>query len=419
MPRIRWLIIWLCFLGNAISYIDRANLAIAVPYIRAELGIDAATMGLVLSAFFWTYAVMQLPAGWVIDKLGVRISLAFAVTWWSLFTMATGAARGVSQFIGARLMLGAGEAASLPSFTKVAFNWFPRGERGIACSIFNSGSTAGSALSLPLVTALIAMVGWRGAFVVTGAMGVVWAIAWWFIYRDPEQYRAIAPKEVDALLAERSAPQVVTAKISWADLFRYRSIWGLMIGLFCLNFAIYFFITWFPSYLLQARGFSLASLGTWGALPAVMAIVGNWMGGLASDGLIKRGWSHTAARKTCLVGGMAMASCIGLSAVVESNWACLALFTLAYASLSFTGANVWTVASEIAPTPAHVASIGGIQNFAGNLAGILLTTFTGVVLVLTKGSFLIPLGVAGALCLVGALSYLFLVGKVEPLPALK
>lgn len=419
MPKIRWLIIWLCFLGNAISYIDRANLAIAAPAIRAELGIDAAAMGLVLSAFFWTYAVMQLPAGWFIDKVGVRISLAFAVTWWSVFTIATGVARGVSQFVGWRLLLGMGEAAAMPSFTKTAFNWFPRSERGIACSIFNSGSTAGSALSLPLVTALIAVVGWRGAFVVTGLIGVVWALVWWFIYRDPEQYRAIAPREVDALLAERGTPQAVTVKISWLDLFRYRSIWGLMIGLFCLNFAIYFFITWFPSYLLQARGFSLVSLGTWGALPAVMAIVGNWMGGYASDRLLKAGWSHTAARKTCLVGGMAMASCIGLSAVVESDWQCLALFTLAYASLSFTGANVWTVASEMAPTPGHVASIGGIQNFAGNLAGILLTTFTGVMLVITKGSFLIPLGVAGALCLVGALSYLFLVGKVEPLPALK
>jgi len=418
MPKIRWLIIWMCFLGNAISYIDRANLAIAAPAIRAELGIDAAAMGLVLSAFFWTYAVMQLPAGWFIDKVGVRISLAFAVTWWSLFTMATGAARGVGQFIGARLMLGVGEAASLPSFTKTAFNWFPRSERGLACSIFNSGSTAGSALSLPLVTALIAAVGWRGAFVVTGGLGVVWALFWWFLYRDPEKYRTIAPKEVDALLAERAMPVVTTAKISWLDLFRYRSIWGLMIGLFCLNFAIYFFITWFPSYLLQARGFSLTSLGTWGALPAVMAIVGNWMGGYASDWLIAKGWSHTAARKTCLVAGMATASCIGLSAFVESTWACLALFTLAYASLSFTGANVWTVASEIAPTPGHVASIGGIQNFAGNLAGILLTTFTGVVLVLTKGSFLIPLATAGALCVVGALSYLFLVGKVEPLPPL-
>jgi len=418
MPRIRWLIIWTCFLANAISYIDRANLAIATPGIRAELGIDAATMGWVLSTFFWTYAVMQLPAGWFIDKVGLRVSLAFAVIWWSLFTAATGAARGVWQFVGARLMLGIGEAASLPSFTKTAFNWFPRRERAIACSIFNSGSTAGSALSLPLVTALILAVGWRGAFVLTGAIGIVWALAWWFIYRDPERYRAIAPLEVDALLAERAAPTATTVKISWCDLFRYRTIWGLMIGLFCLNFAIYFYITWFPSYLLQSRGFSLHGLGTWGALPAVMAVVGNWIGGYVSDRLLKLGWSPTAARKTCLVTGMALASSIGLSAFVESNWTCLALLTLAYASLSFTGANVWTVASEIAPTPGHVASIGGIQNFAGNLAGIMISAFTGQVLALTRGSFLIPLATAGGLCLVGALSYLFIVGKVEPLPPL-
>jgi sugar phosphate permease len=416
MPRIRWLIIWLCFLGNAISYIDRANLSIATPMISGEMHIDPDTMGWVLSTFFWTYAVMQLPSGWIIDRIGVRISLTFAVAWWSLFTAATGLARGVWQFVAARLMLGLGESASLPSFTRTAFNWFPRAERGMACGIFNSGSTAGTALSLPLVTALIAAVGWRWAFGVTGAIGIAWAIAWWFIYRDPEQYRAIAPREVDALLAERAAPPVATAKISWADLFRYRSIWGLMLGLFCLNFAIYFYITWFPSYLLQARGFSLKALGTVGMLPPVMAVVGNWLGGYVSDRLLKLGWSHTAARKTCLVTGMALASSIGLSAFVESNWACLGLLTLAYASLSFTGANIWVVASEIAPTPGHVASIGGIQNFAGNLAGILISIYTGRMLALSHGSFLIPLATAGGLCLVGALSYLFLVGKVEPLP---
>ena len=420
MPKIRWLMIGMCFLANAISYIDRANLAIAAPAIRAELGINAAEMGLVLSAFFWTYALMQLPAGGFIDRLGVRISLAFAVTWWSLFTMATGAARGVTQFIGARLMLGVGEAFSLPSFTRVAFNWFPRSERGMACGIFNSGSTTGSALSLPVVTALIVAVGWRGAFGVTGILGIVWVLAWWFIYRDPERYRAIAPAQVDALLAQRGMPAApaAAAKISWLDLFRYRSIWGLMIGLFCLNFAIYFFITWFPSYLLQARGFSLASLGTLGMVPALMAILGNWLGGYTSDRLLKMGWSPTKARKTCLVGGMLTASSIGVSAFVDSTMMCLALFSLAYAALSFTGANVWTVGSEIAPTQDHVASIGGIQNFAGNLAGILITTFTGVMLVITKGSFLIPLAVAGGLCVVGALSYLFIVGKVEPLPVL-
>ncbi|RQS10171.1 MFS transporter [Burkholderia sp. Bp9002] len=423
MPRIRWAMIFMCFLANVINFIDRANLAIAAPSIRAELGLDAVGMGLVLSAFFWTYAFLQLPAGWFIDKVGVRVSLALAVGWWSAFTVATGAARGLAQLVGVRLMLGVGEAAAIPSFAKVAFNWFPRSERGLASSIFDSGSRVGSALSLPLVAWLISLVGWRGSFVITGGIGIVWALAWWFIYRDPERYRAIAPDAVDALLAQRGAPAAAPAadgaKVSWLDLFRYRTIWGMMIGLFCLNFAIYFFITWFPSYLLQSRGFSLASLGTWGMLPALLAIPGGWLGGYVSDSLFRRGWSATAARKTCLVLGMLMSSSIALSAFVENVWACLALFALAYASLSFAGANVWTLVGEVAPTPAHVASIGGIQNFAGNLAGIFITTFTGVMLSITKGSFAVPLTVAGALCIVGALSYLFVVGKVEPLPVLR
>jgi ACS family D-galactonate transporter-like MFS transporter len=416
MPRIRWLIIWLCFLANAIGYIDRANLAIAAHGIRAELNIGAAEMGLILSAFFWTYAFMQMPAGWVVDRIGVRISLTVAVVWWSLFTMATGAARNLVHFLSARLMLGLGEAATMPSFTKTAFNWFPRRERGLACGIFNSGSVTGNVLSLPLVTWLIAVTGWRGAFIVTGLIGLAWALAWWFIYRDPERYRAVAPAEVDALLAERAAPPQAT-HIPWSSLFRYRSIWGLMIGMFCLNFAIYFFITWFPSYLQEARGFSLTRLGTLGMLPGLMGIAGSWLGGYASDWLLSRGWSRTAARKTCLVGSMLMASSIGLSAIVENTYVCLALFALAYASLSVAGANVWTVVSEMAPTPGHVASISGINNFAGNLAGILITTFTGVMVALTSGSFLIPLAVAGGGCVVGALSYLFLVDKIEPLEA--
>ena len=420
MPRIRWAMILMCFLANVINFIDRANLAIAAPSIRADLGLDAVGMGLVLSAFFWTYAFLQLPAGWFIDKVGVRVSLALAVGWWSVFTIATGAARGLAQLVGMRLMLGVGEAAAIPSFAKVAFNWFPRSERGVASSIFDSGSRVGSALSLPLVAWLISMVGWRGSLEITGGIGIVWVFAWWFIYRDPERYRAIAPVAVDALLAQRGAHAVAASSggptVSWLDLFRYRTVWGMMIGLFCLNFAIYFFITWFPSYLLQSRGFSLASLGTLGMLPALLAIPGGWLGGYVSDSLFRRGWSATAARKTCLVLGMLLSSSIALSALVDNVWACLALFALAYASLSFAGANVWTLVGEVAPTPAHVASIGGIQNFAGNLAGIFITTFTGVMLSVTKGSFVVPLVVAGALCVVGALSYLFVVGRVEPLP---
>lgn len=326
------------------------------------------------------------------------------------------------HMVGSRLLLGVGESAAMPSFAKAAYNWFPRKERGIACSIFDSGSRVGSALSLPLIAWIISVMGWRGSFIITGLIGIGWALAWWFIYRDPEKYRDIAPEQVEALLAERGENQASESKeagegkVSWADLFRYKTVWGLMIGLFCLNFAIYFFITWFPSYLMETRGFSLKALGTLGMLPALLAIPGGWLGGLTSDYLLRRGHSATFSRKLCLVGGMLLSSCIALCAFVDNIYICLALFALSYASLSFAGSNTWVIVGEIAPTPKHVASIGGIMNFAGNLAGIFITTFTGVMLTITEGSFLVPLAAAGILCILGALSYLFLVGRVEPLP---
>lgn len=399
--KMRWLIIGMCFLANAINYIDRANLAIAAPHIRMELGMDAATMGVVLSAFFWTYALCQMPAGWFIDKVGVRVSLTFAVVWWSIFTAFTGIVHSIGAMIGARTLLGFGESAAVPSFSKTAYNWFPHKERGIACAIFDSGNRVGSALSMPIIAAIIAVIGWRGSFIITGAIGIFWAICWWFIYRDPEKFHDIAPKEVDALLADRNGGVVNNTneskiKVSWASLFRYRTIWGLMIGLFCLNFAIYFFITWFPSYLTETRGFSLKALGTLGMLPPLCGILGSWLGGFTSDSLLRHGHSATFSRKFCLVLGMLVSSCIALCAAVENVWVCLALFSLSYASLSFAGANTYAIVGEIAPTSKHVASITGIMNFAGNLAGIFITTFTGIMLSITQGNFLIPLAVAGS-----------------------
>jgi MFS transporter, ACS family, D-galactonate transporter len=408
--------IWLCFLANTINYIDRANLAVAAPTIGRELGLDAAAMGLILSGFFWTYSVMQLPFGWFADRVGARIALSGAVLWWSLFTAATAVARSFSHLLGARLLLGVGEAGAYPSFAKVGSIWFPRAERAIASSIFDSGSRVGSALSLPVVTWLIASFGWRTSFVATGALGVVWTIAWLIIYRDPRRHKSVTPEMLARLEADR--PKVEPRRISWASLFRYRTVWGMMIGFFCLNFVIYFFITWFPTYLVQARGFSLAQLGTLGTLPALVSIPGGWLGGFVSDWLFRRGWSLTAARKTCLVGGMLLSSVITLSAFAPNVYVALLCFAVAYASLAFAAASIWSLPGDVAPTPAHVASLGGIQNFASNIAGIVTTTFTGVMLTLTRGSFIVPLSVAGALCVVGAFVYLFVVGRIAPLPPL-
>jgi len=418
MPKVRWLMIFLCLAANAINYIDRANLAVAAPSITHDLGLDPAEMGLVLSGFFWTYAAMQMPFGWFADRVGARIALVIAVVWWSLFTALTAAARSLAALMGARLLLGVGEAGAYPSFAKVASVWFPNSERAIASAIFDSGSRIGSALSLPIVSFIIASLGWRESFVITGAMGFVWAVFWLWLYRDPEYHKSVQPDELARLQAERGQPKSANAaKVPWASLFRYRTIWGMMIGFFCLNFVIYFFITWFPTYLVQARGFSLKELGTLGILPAMVAIPGGWLGGYTSDALYRHGWSLTKARKTCLVGGMLMSSVITLSAFAPNAYFALLFFAVAYASLAFTAAAIWSLPGDVAPTSGHVASIGGIQNFASNLAGIVTTTFTGVMLTITSGSFVVPLVVAGAFCVLGAVVYLFVVGDIAPLPA--
>ena len=414
MPRMRWTMMFLGCAALAINYIDRANLAVAAPFIREELGIDAAMMGVILGAFFWTYASMQLPFGWFADKVGAKIALATAVTWWSVATAFTAIANSAASLIGWRLLLGVGEAGAYPSGTKINMAWFPRSERGIAAAIFDSGSRIGSALSLPLVAWLIASFGWRMSFVVTGLLGIVWVAIWWAYYRDPENHPKVTPEQVAALQAERAGTPA-GAKVPWASLFGYRTIWGMMIGFFCLNFVIYFFITWFPTYLIQARGFSLAQLGTLGLLPGLVAIPSGWLGGFTSDALYRRGWSLTAARKTCLVGGMLTSSVITLSVFAPNAYVALALFSIAYGSLAFTAASIWSLPADVAPSPAHVASIGGIQNFASNLAGIVTTTFTGVMLTITGGSFVVPLVVAGGFCILGAVVYLFVIEEIKPL----
>ncbi|MCJ2063860.1 MFS transporter [Methylobacterium sp. J-088] len=421
MPRLRWLMIGLCMAANAINYIDRANLAVAAPSMSKELGLNATDMGLILSGFFWTYAIMQLPFGYVADRVGARLSLVVAVVWWSACTALTAAGRGFLSLLGLRMLLGVGEAGAYPSFAKVTASWFPRGERSFASSIFDSGSRVGSALAIPLVSWVIATLGWRESFIVTGVLGFVWAVFWMWLYREPENHPAVSPEDLARLRAAQDRPKSVDAaeaqeQVPWLSLFRYRTVWGMMAGFFCLNFVIYFFITWFPTYLVKARGFSLAELGTLGSLPALASIPAGWLGGFASDALYRRGWSLTAARKTCLVGGMLMSSVITLSIIAPNVYVALLCFAVAYGSLAFTAASIWALPGDVAPTPAHVASIGGIQNFASNVAGIVTTTFTGVMLTVTQGSFVIPLIVAGGFCLLGAVIYLFVVGEIAPLP---
>ena len=402
----------LCFLGTVVNYLDRANLSIAMPFLQRELGLSPSTAGIILGVFFWGYACMQMPAGWLVDRFGPKLVYTIAACWWSTVTMATALSRGALSLLGCRFLLGAGESAVYPCDAKVVAAWFPKSERAFASSLYDSGSRVGAALAWPLIGFLVANWGWRTSFAITGLLGVVWIAAWQRRYRDPTSTERAVVAQSDGVRQDPVGPAV-----SWLSLFRHRTIWGMCAGFFCLNFVIFFFITWFPSYLMNERGYSMLRLGSLGALPAFCAIFGGWIGGYSSDALYRNGWSLNAARKTCIVGGMLLSSLIALAAVTPSQTAALVLFCISYSSLAFSGASVWSLPADVAPTQAHVASIAGIQNFAASLAGVFTATSTGFMLSMTHGSFVIPLFVGGAVCILGALSFLFIIGRVEPISA--
>ena len=411
----RWTIVLMAFLGTTINYIDRANLGVALPALKKEFGLSPETSGLILGAFFWTYAAFQLPSGWFVDKVGPRVAYTVAVVWWSIFTGATAVARGFTSLFGFRLLLGVGEAPAYPTNAKSVAEWFPKSERAFATSIYDSGARAGTVAALPLCTWIIKDYGWRTSFIVTGIIGLIWSVIWYAIYRHPTKHPRVSDAERAYIAAGQQAqPAASGPKVPWSSLFRYRTIWGMMLGFFCLNFVIYFFVTWFPTYLRDGRGFTAVKTGFYGMIPGLFAMVAGYTGGKTSDFLLRRGFSLTKARKIPIVLGMAIASSIGLAVVVPSAMGAVALLALSYGGLCFAAASIWSLPADVAPTPQHVASIGGIQNFASNTAGILITYLIGKLLAKT-GGFVAPLMMAGGFAILGALAYLFIVPEIKPL----
>jgi ACS family glucarate transporter-like MFS transporter len=416
--RLRYAILALLFVGITINYVDRATVSVALPHMRSDLHISDAMSGVIMSAFFWTYAAAQMPGGWLADKLGSRILLGAASLWWGLVTCLTGLIRGAGFLIALRLLLGVGEAPSFPTSAKVVSRWFPRSERSFASATFNNGNAVGGALSLPLVTLVVGLLGWRWAFAAAGVLGMLWAIGWWALYRDPRKHPKLRAGELayiegdqEEAAASETAPGAA-ATVRWKDLFRYRVVWAMLLGFFCVNFVAYFFITWFPTYLSDTYHLDLTALGLFGMIPGIASAVGGWLGGLFSDWLVRRGTPLTKARKIPLVGGLLGTSVIAVAIVAPSVGSAIAALSASYFCSTFAAASVWSLPSDVAPTSGHVASLGGIMNTAGNLAGVVSPILIGVLTGMSN-SFVLPLGLAGCVALVGAAIYAFLLPKVR------
>lgn len=421
---LRWVIIAVITLLTITNYLDRGNLSVAAPQIMHDLHISNTMMGVILSAFVWPYAIMNLPTGWAIDRFGAKVMLTLAAGLWSLVALLTGFARHVEIFIGLRVALGVSEAPLFPAALKATDAWFPDHEKAVATSIYISATQVGLAIAPPAATVLMAAFGWPAMFIIMGTFGFIAVLGWVVIYREPGSHPWLHPDEKAYIEAGQLKDQSVQPEISagdstvsareWLSLFRYPTTWFMVIGGFSLQYVFWFYISWLPTYLQRAQGFAIDRAGFFAAVPYIAGGIAVLVGGQLSDALIVRGTDPFKARRYVMAGA-ALLTALTMFATALSSGPSIAvvLLTLGMFTYSLSSANYWTLAGNAATTKRFVASIGSIQNFGGFLGGACAPIATGI-LVDRFGGFVPALITAGALALLSAFMYAVALRKRLP-----
>jgi sugar phosphate permease len=398
---------------GTINYLDRGALSVANPAIRSDLGVSIGEMGLLLSAFAWSYALVQLPVGGLVDRLGPRVLLGVGMTLWSLAQAAGGLVTSFGQFIWARILLGVGEAPQYPTSARVVSNWFAVRDRGVPTGVFNAASPLGAALAPPLLTLLMLSFNWRWMFIAMGVVGLVAAAIWALVYRDPDALGLST--EERAYLSDDAAPGTTEKPTfaEWRSLFAYRTTWGMILGFFGSVYLNWVFLTWLPGYLEIERHMSTFGTGFASAIPFFCGFLGCLVAGWFSDLLTRRSTSPIRSRKIPVVVAMVgMALFTVPAALVASNVVALACISVVVFLANAASACSWALATAAAP-PNRIASLGAVQNFGGFLGGALAPILTGAIAQATH-SFVPALLTGAAIAFVSALIYLFVVR--DPIP---
>ncbi|MBQ5963807.1 MFS transporter [Massilia sp. ZL223] len=414
-PRIRrrqTLALVLLVVTGVINYLDRATLAVANEYIRADLDLSLGQMGLLLSAFSWSYALCQLPVGALVDKIGPRWLLGMGLVLWSLAQAAGGLVSTFGWFVLARIVLGIGEAPQFPAAARVVSNWFPLRARGTPTGVYNSASPLGVALAPICLTPLIMATSWHWAFFVTGALGLVAAVVWVAFYRDPVRERLSDAERayLDEGQSTEAAPK--TSFASWRALFRHRATWGMLLGFFGSVYLNWVYLTWLPGYLRTERHMDLAQAGFAASIPFLCGFAGALVAGWASDRVTRHAESPVTGRRKAVVASMlGMVAFTIPAALVESNTVAVACISIVIFLANASSACSWSLATAVAPR-SRIASLGAIQNFGGFLGGALAPILTGYIA--QSWSFVPALLTGAGIAFLGAMSYQFLV--VRPIP---
>jgi len=407
----RYLILGWLLLAGLLNYLDRSSISIAAPFMMEELGLTNTDIGLMGAVFSWTYAFCQLPAGYLIDKVGPRRMYFVAMGMWSAATALMAFGHTMAHFLTFRVLLGIGESPNSPNSSKIATQWFPREERGQAAGIWDSGSKWGSAIAPPLLTLLTLTFGWRSMFLIIGAAGVLLAVAFWAFYRAPEDSKHLSDDEYRHILAGRDDATEESVKIPWLRFFTYPQTWGLMLGFFSTIWIWNIFLTFLPLFLQNTLGVSIASTGWVAAVPYLAAALGAIFAGRVTVVLARRyKLSSMLSKKVILVGGcVALGVLLCIVPFVHNLALALLVLSLALAIVAAAQAQSWAISSDIVPD-SHAARFGGIMNFGGYFGGALAPIVTGVVVDAT-GSYTPSFLVAGVIAVLGGVCYGLLVRK--------
>jgi MFS transporter, ACS family, glucarate transporter len=425
--RVRLFIVTMLFLVTTVNYADRATLSIAGPALSKELHLDPIALGYIFSAFGWSYVVAQVPGGWLLDRFGSRWVYAFSIMIWSLFTLMQGwvgflgGAAAVGVLFTLRLMVGFAEAPSFPANARIVAAWFPGNERGTASAFFNSGQYFATVIFAPLMGWIAHDFGWRYVFFVMGGLGVLVGLVWIKTMYGPKEHPGINEAEFDYIsqggaLVDMDAPRgekSVGSGPKWdhiRQLLSNRMMLGIYLGQYCINTLTYFFLTWFPVYLVKERGLSILQAGFVATLPALCGFIGGVLGGVISDYILQRTGSLTAARKIPIVGGMLLSM-----SIIGCNYVDGQALVVGFMALAFFGKGIgalgWAVVSDTSPKEAGGVT-GGLFNMFGNLSSITTPIIIGYILAGT-GSFNGALVFVGLNALVAAIAYLFIVGEIK------
>ncbi|KAK1179068.1 MFS transporter [Streptomyces sp. NBS 14/10] len=426
VSRARYGLLASLFVITAINYLDRTNLSVALPHIKDDFHLSATEQGVLLSSFGWAYLLLQIPTGRLIDRVGAKLAFGYALIGWSLATAAMALTRGFGSLIGVRVALGAFEAPAFPSNNRLVVNWFPGRERGRATATYTAGEYIGLAIAAPVLSLLTVHFGWHSVFLVTGAIGLLFSVVWFRrVFDRPEQSPRVSAEELAYI---RQADEQETADAAekaaasepadiWADLrvlLTNRRLWGMYIGQFASASVLFFFLTWFPSYLVEEKDMGVIKAGFWASAPYLAALIGTLVGGAWSDRMLNSGKSRTFARKAPVMIGFVLASIIVCANFTNSVPLVITFMSIAFFAQGLMQ-NSWALFSDAVPRRL-TGTGGGVFNFMANAGGVLTPLVIGIIVDRT-GSFAWALGYIGIVVAVGLLAYALLIDKVERVEA--